>query len=189
MLPPLSGCVHLSVEGGCGGTTWALQYARNTLEMGKHVVWICNEIPDGERFSQIFTDVTPTAISKLHLSAVGENTEHGLVSATNLLRVLNNIELVVIDDWTSKTGKVKSSLQNSMNDLIELCTMNNVSMIAISSAYEDAAGAGWKSRGNLGGCHEWFLHRNNIESMLRELHTPDGIQYFTISDNGFTPHK
>ena len=188
MLPPLTGCVHLSVEGGCGGTTCGLQYARDVLANDKHVVWICEEIPDGDRFAQLFSELHPTAVSKLHLSAIGENTEIGINSAIDLLDALNNIQLVVIDDWTAKSGKSKSNVIKSMNKLIQKCKTNEVPMIAISSAYEDAAGNGWKSRGNLEGCELWFLHRNNLESMRREFHTPSGILNFTLSDEGFTPH-
>ena len=189
MLPVLAGCVHLSVAGGCGGTTWGLQYARDSLSQGKHVVWICDEMPDGERFSQIFVDVSPSAVSKLHLSAVGENTELGIQSASSLLEVLNNIDLVVVDDWTSKSGKSKTPVVNAMNDLIKLCATNDVAIIAISAAYEDAAGSGWKSRGTLSGCETWFLHRNAVNAMMRELHTEEGVQEYTLTDDGFTPRK
>ena len=189
MLPTLSGCVHLSVAGGCGGTTWGLQYARESLSRGKHVVWICDEMPDGERFSQLFVDVSPSAVSKLHLSAIGDNTEMGIQSASSLLEVLNNIDLVVVDDWTAKSGKAKTAVVNSMNELIKQCTKNGVTLIAISAAYEDATGSGWKQRGSLVGCETWFLHRNNINEMMRELHTETGAQEFILDDAGFTPRK
>jgi|ETNmetMinimDraft_21_1059911.scaffolds.fasta_scaffold14761_4 hypothetical protein len=188
MLPPLTGCVHLSVEAGCGGTTWGLQYAREVLGNDKHVVWICEEMPDGERFSQLFSQLHPTAVSKFHLSAIGENTDIGITSAIDLLDALKNIELVVIDDWTPKSGKSKSNVTKAMINLIQKCTVNDVRMIAISAAYEDASGSGWKSRGNLDGCEIWFLHRNNLESMMRELHTPADKLNYTLSDEGFTPH-
>ena len=41
----------------------------------------------------------------------GEQTEQGVQSATAPLRVLNNIALVVVDDWTDKTGRPKSSVE------------------------------------------------------------------------------
>jgi hypothetical protein len=189
MLPTLSGCVHLSVAGGCGGTTWGLQYARESLSQGKHVVWICENIPDGERLSQIFANVSPSAVSKLHLSAVGENTEVGLKSASSLLAALKNIDLVVIDDWTAKTGKVNTDVLKAMNELIKQCASNDVNLIAISTAYEDASGSGWKSRGNLIGSQTWFLHRNKTDSMMRELHTEGPVQEFILTDEGFTPRK
>jgi len=189
MLPPITDSVHLSVAGGCGGTTLGLQYARNVLSEGNHVVWICEEMPDGNRFSQIFSELSPVAVSKFHLSAVGDNTEIGINSAIGLLEVLNNIDLVVVDDWTAKFGKPSAGLMKSMKNLITICDKKNVSIIAISSAYEDAGGSGWKSRGNLNPCDIWFLHRSQIDTMRRELHIGDHVTEYILSDEGFTLRK
>ena len=38
MLPPISGCVHLSVACGCGGTTLGLKQARQVLISGDKVL-------------------------------------------------------------------------------------------------------------------------------------------------------
>ena len=187
MLPSPSGCVHLSVEGGCGGTTWGLQQARNALTEGKHVVWICEESPDAGRFSQMFANVSPSAVSKLHLSAVGENIDMGISSAISLLKVLSNIDLVVVDDWTAKTGKTSADLRKSVQKLINECKVNQVSLLLISSAYEDASGAGWKPRGGLKDCEIWFLHKGEREQQIRELHINGDVQEFTITDDGFIP--
>ncbi len=97
-------------------------------------MWICDNIPDGGRFSQLFANVSPSAVSKLHLSAVGENTEVGIKSAIDLLSVMENISLVVVDDWTAKTGRVGSDLRNSMQSLIPKCGEKDVAMMAVSSA-------------------------------------------------------
>ncbi len=189
MHPSPSSCVHLSVAAGCGGTTWGLQQARNALVEGKHVVWICDESPDVGRFSQMFTNVSPSVVSKFHLSAVGENIEAGIESGISLLKVLSNIDLVVVDDWTTKTGKASVDLRKSIHKLIEECKVNQVSLLMISSAYEDASGAGWKARGGLRGCEIWFLHRCSREERIRELHIDDVVNEFTITDDGFIPRK
>ena len=189
MLPSLSGPVHLAVGGGCGGTTFALQYARSALSEGMHVAWICDEFPDSDRFSQMFEEVSPIAVSKLHLIAVGENTAKGIQSAISLLNVLSNISLIVVDDWTPKSGRVNSNIQTEMITLMESCVECEVDFLAISSAYEDAAGGGWKSRGKLGDTPVWFLHRDEIDSMMRELHLPEQVLKLEIGDSGFTPRK
>ena len=189
MPPSPSGCVHLSVEAGCGGTTWGLQQARNALTEGKHVVWICEESPDATRFSQIFANVSPSAVSKLHLSVVGENIDMGIRSAISLLKVLSNIDLVVVDDWTAKIGKPSGDLRKSVHNLIVECKANQVSLLLISSAYEDASGAGWKARGGLKDCENWFLHRCNREEQIRELHIDGDVNEFTITDEGFIPRR
>jgi hypothetical protein len=189
MLAPLSGSIHLSVAAGCGGTTLGLQYAREVLTRGNHVVWICDEMPDGERFSQIFCELSPVAVAKFHLSAVGENTEIGIKSAIDLLSVMKNISLVVVDDWTGKTGRTASDLRNSVQNLIAKCSERGVVVIAISSAYEGADGSGWKARGGLKGCETWFLHRGQVDSMYRELHIQDTVTEYILSDEGFTLRK
>lgn len=189
MLPTISGCVHLSVAGGCGGTTWGLQYARNALQEEKHVVWICEDMPDGDRFSQIFSNLSTTSVSKFHVSAVGENTEQGIKSAIGLLQALDNISLVVVDDWTTKIGKVKPANLKAMLELIAECNSRDVELIAISSAYEDASGSGWKARGKLGGCETWFLHRSSVDSMMRELHIDDEVTIYILGDEGFIPRR
>ena len=152
-------------------------------------MWICEEMPDGNRFSQLFASISPSAVSKLHLSAVGENTEVGIKSAIDLLSVLENISLVVVDDWTSKTGKPSADLRKSMQTLISSCSEKEVAMIAISSAYEDASGSGWKARGGLKGCETWFLHRGQVDSMFRELHVQESMTQYVLSDEGFTLRK
>jgi hypothetical protein len=189
MQPSTSGCVHLSVEAGCGGTTWGLQQARDALTDGMHVVWICQESPDASRFSQMFANVSPSVVSKLHLSEVGENIEMGIESAIGLLKVLSNISLVVVDDWATKTGKTSGDLRKSMQKLIDQCKTNKVSLLVISSAYEDASGGGWKARGSLEGCEIWFLHRCERDDRIRELHLNEVVNEFTISDEGFTPRR
>ena len=52
--------IHLAVEGSCGGTTLGLQVARQTILDGGRGLWASPELPDGVRFSQIFSDVSPT---------------------------------------------------------------------------------------------------------------------------------
>ena len=56
-LPELPPITHLAVGEGCGGTSLALQYARNTLIDGGRVIWVCEKSPDSQRFSQILNDV------------------------------------------------------------------------------------------------------------------------------------
>ncbi len=187
-MPTIVGGVHLAVEGGCGGTTVGLQMAREFLKIDKHVIWICHEMPDGDRFGQLFADISPAAVSKMHLITVGEQTEQGIQSACALLRALNNISFVVVDDWTDKIGRPKSSVQKSMQILSKESRIRDVPLLAISSAYEDANGHGWKAR-KLDLDQTWFLHRSQVDPMRRELHTDDAIIELILGDEGFTPRK
>ena len=189
MLPNLEGCVHLSVEGGCGGTTFGLQHARQVLSTGNHVIWVCNEMPDGNRFAQLYNEVSPAAVSRMHLIAIGDNLEQGIRSATGLLNALNNIALVVVDDWTEKVGRASADAKAQIVQLSQTCTESNVPLLIISSAYEDANQKGWKARGNLNGFEIHFLHRSSVDTMIRELHNGDQVQQFILGDEGFTPRK
>ncbi|MDP6889331.1 MAG: hypothetical protein QF454_04805 [Candidatus Thalassarchaeaceae archaeon] len=189
MLPDLEGTVHLSVEGGCGGTTFALQHARQVLSTGSHVIWVCNEIPDGNRFSQLYSNVAPSAVSRMHLIAIGDNLEQGIRSATGLLDVLNNIALVVVDDWTAKVGRVTTNSKNLISNLSESCKISATPLLIVSSAYEDANSGGWKARGNLEDFDVYFLHRSNVNSMIRELHIAGDVQEYILEDEGFTRRK
>ena len=109
------------------------------------------------------------------------------MSAISLLNVLNNISLIVVDDWTPNTGKANAELVNSMRNLIDECLEKEVQFLAISSAYEDAGGDGWKSRGGLNECEIWFLHRCSRDERIRELHIDGVVNEFTITDEGFIP--
>jgi len=183
-MEPVTGCVHLAVEAGCGGTTFALQQARTVLADGRHVVWVCAEMPDGQRFSQLYEDVSPVAVARLHMAAVGDNIGHGITSALGLLGALNSIGLVIVDDWTAKTGKAPAELLTSIRSLIDCCQEGEVPLLLISSAYEDASGKGWKSRGGLK-VETWFLHPE--EMSIRNIVKSDSTQQCTLGDEGFTP--
>ena len=66
-LPELPPITHLAVGEGCGGTSLALQYARNALIDGGRVIWVCEKSPDSQRFSQILNDVDVVSLAKFHM--------------------------------------------------------------------------------------------------------------------------
>ena len=45
--------IHLSVEGGCGGTTFGLHCAVDCIQSGGRVLWASPEMPNATRFSQL----------------------------------------------------------------------------------------------------------------------------------------
>jgi predicted ATP-dependent serine protease len=183
----VDGIVHLSVESGCGGTTFALQVAREHLTDGSHVVWVCSEMPNSDRFSQLYTDVDLVAVSRLHVIAVGENIVQGLTSANSMVTALDSITMIVIDDWAPKSGQVPSEILDKMRGLIECAEKQNVSLLMVSSAYEDASGnQQWKSRGNLD-CDVWFLTRSDSMPSVRELHQDGTVLKLNLLDEGFIP--
>ena len=189
MLPTPIGCVHLSVSNGCGGTTWALQQAKYILMKDLHVIWICDKIPDGDRFSQICSDLPPSLLSRLHVSANGDNTELGVKSGTRFLSGLSNIGLVIVDNWAPRSGKPPASLKKSMEELVNSCSAKKIPLIAISSSYEDVANGGWKARSGLKSCEIWFLHKNEVDTMVREIHHGELVTRYRLDDSGFSPRN
>ncbi|MDP6905949.1 MAG: hypothetical protein QF440_00850 [Candidatus Thalassarchaeaceae archaeon] len=188
-LPTVNGCIHLSVEAGCGGTTFALQIARDKLANGEHVVWVCNEIPDGLRMSQIYADVSPVAVSKLHMAAVGDNVIQGISSAQRLIPVLQSLGLIVVDDWAPKSGRVSTEVSANIRELIENASVKNTPLLLISAAYEDASGeTGWKARGDID-VSTWFLHKSQDGISKRELFHGDSISIYDLLEEGFILRK
>ena len=167
------------------GTTFAMQIAREILSDNRHVIWICNEMPDGGRMSQIFADSSPTSVSKLHVAAIGENLTQGVSSASGLLVELESLGLIVVDDWAPKSGAVPTDSQSSMRQLIELCEKRSVPLVIISAAYEDASDkSGWKARGSLD-IPTWYLHISSAGLSIRELNCEGETIQFTLKDEGF----
>ncbi|MGB0329928.1 MAG: hypothetical protein ACPGCU_04840, partial [Candidatus Poseidoniaceae archaeon] len=58
--------IHLSVEGGCGGTTFGLHCAVNEIQTGGRVLWASPEMPNATRFSQLFASLNIVESSRFH---------------------------------------------------------------------------------------------------------------------------
>ena len=46
--------IHLAVEGSVGGTSLGLHVAADVIGDGGRVLWVGEEMPDNQRFSQLF---------------------------------------------------------------------------------------------------------------------------------------
>ena len=195
---PMADQVHLCVEAGCGGTSWGLQLAREALARGAHVCWVCSEIPDGARFGQLFAEVSPAAVSRMHIAAVGENLTQGALSAVGLIESLGNLGLVVLDDWAPHAGQVPKASVDAVLRVAESARTAEVPLLIISAAFEDAdptstpdgCPEGWRGRkmsalGDAGFTH-WFLLRHSKGIARRVLHQGDAVLDFTLEESGFT---
>ena len=134
------GTTHLSVVSGSGGTTLGLQIARELILKNKHVFWISQNMPDPTRFSQLFGHVPFSSSSKLHISEAGENTEFAILSTMNVVSAMNNVGAVIIDDWLPRAGKASKKDVESVSKLSSVCRESDVSLLLISSAYENVEG-------------------------------------------------
>ena len=109
--------IHLNVEGSCGGTTFALTMAKNSLIDGGRVLWVSPEFPDETRFSQIFAEVDITSSTRFHAVNLVGKLEQTVDSLTRLAGSLPNVTLIVIDDWCEKQGKIPISSISAMQKL------------------------------------------------------------------------
>ena len=109
--------IHLNVEGSCGGTTFALTMAKNSLIDGGRVLWVSPEFPDETRFSQIFAEVDITSSTRFHAVNLVGKLEQTVDSLTKLAGSLPNVTLIVIDEWCEKQGKIPTSSISAMQNL------------------------------------------------------------------------
>ena len=139
-LPLLIGGVHLSVEGGVGGTTFAMQASREVLDSGARVLWTSETLPDGERFSQLFEGTSPIALARFHAMKAGIDLAGSLRSVASLAAGFSTTRLIVVDDWTGRDAQPAPLVQELIESLLTLVQDRECTVLAISSTYEDAAG-------------------------------------------------
>ena len=98
--------IHLAVEGSCGGTSFGLHVARQAILNGGRVLWAAPEMPDGTRFSQIFSDVSPTESSRFHAMNLVGNVDQAIESLLKTAKALPNVSLNVLDDYCPESGQI-----------------------------------------------------------------------------------
>jgi len=188
-LPPLDGLVHLAVASGCGGTTLGLQCVRRELETGGRAIWVSPESPNPERFRQLLNSIPLSTLSKLHLFPCGDAISTGVQAAGRLSNTLDT-SLIVIDDWTSRSGHVDPMAASAISELVKSMPENPPNLLVISALYEDASGEEtWKVRGRGKleecGCQTWLLTVEEGGHQRRQLDTGQEKLSLIIGDSGF----
>jgi hypothetical protein len=146
-LPELPPVTHLAVAEGCGGTSLALQYARNILKDGGRVIWVCEKSPDSGRFSQILCDIDVVSLAKFHMMECGETISGGVLTAGKLAEKLTP-ELFVVDDWTPRTGQPDRLAIAAIESITKILGPTKCKLLITSALYSDASGKEvWKTRG------------------------------------------
>jgi len=110
--------IHLAVEGSCGGTSLGIQLARQAIDDGGRVLWASPELPDGTRFSQIFTGIDLVASSRFHAMNLVGNVDQAIESLLHTAKVLPGVTLVVLDDYCPNSGQMPSDVIKAVNGLI-----------------------------------------------------------------------
>ena len=131
--------IHLAIEGSCGGTTIGLQMAANEISKGSRVLWDGLEMPNPNRFQQLFAHISPVASSKFHammMSGTLDKAVDALISAANNLP---SVSLIILDDWCENSGKISQKYLSE----IKRCSDNvskQIKIILISKGTVDASG-------------------------------------------------
>jgi len=188
MLDLDSGPIHLSVEAGIGGTTLALNLADCVLRTEARVVWLCRKIPNGERMTQIFSNLESSVLERFFAIEFGE----GFLTKVNLVKPilsqLNENDLIVVDDWCPSHGRVPSSDLQASKLIIEYASRTRI--LLISKAYENPSSEGfpWRSRGgDIEGVRQvWLLMNNQIRGTRVLIEGENKIE-LELDDFGFHP--
>ena len=188
-LPKLPCRLHLAVTGSVGGTTLALQYARQSIVEGGRVIWASEKIPDPVRFSQIFADVDIVSSSRFHAIELGTNLEQGIKQVIDASDFLPSVILVVIDDWAPKQGKTPSSTIALAEKVLAVAD-REMSVILTSKTYGNpAAGADSKVRGGErlenAGCETWHLTREESKPEIRQINSAEESFSLRLGDEGY----
>ena len=99
--------IHLSVEGGCGGTTLGLHCAVNSIQSGGRVLWASPEMPNATRFSQLFQSLNIVESSRFHAMNLIGAMDRCVDAIVEAERSLPRVGLIVLDDWCSPTGRIE----------------------------------------------------------------------------------
>ncbi len=175
--------IHLAVEGSCGGTTLGLQIARQVIDEGGRVLWAAPELPDGVRFSQIFSDVSLTASSRFHAMNLVGNVDQSIESLLKTARVLPNVSLVVLDDYCPDSGPMPSDIITAVNKLISDTNWTTL-LISKGGTSMDSSPLVARGKSKLETDKVWLLTRPDSDSK-RVLWMDDSEIKLRLNEEGF----
>ena len=180
--------IHLNVEGSCGGTTFALTMAKNSLIDGGRVLWVSPEFPDETRFSQIFAKVDITSSTRFHAVNLVGKLEQTVDSLTKLAGSLPNVTLIVIDEWCEKQGKIPNSSISAMQKLSKSIPEEIVLVLITKLGTNVSGGSEFNVRGEKAMLEAKFsicqLTKQN-NSSKRMFRRDDESFELLIEDSGF----
>ena len=182
--PNLDGSsIHLAVEGSCGGTTLGLQLARQVINEGGRVLWAAPELPDGVRFSQIFSDVSLTASSRFHAMNLVGNVDQAIDSLLKTAKALPNVSLVVLDDYCPDSGQIPKDVFSAINKLISDTSWTTL-LISKGGVSMDSNPLVARGKNKLNTNEVWLLTRPNSDSK-RTLWIGDEPTELRLDEDGF----
>ena len=136
---PENNLIHLAVEGSVGGTTLGLHVAADTIGDGGRVLWVGEEMPDNQRFSQLFNHLSLIDASRFHAMSFSSSFDKAIDSIISALESLPSVRLIVLDDWCSHSGKIPASLILEIERLSKNISAE-IKLLLISKSSIDASG-------------------------------------------------
>ena len=175
--------IHLAVEGSCGGTTLGLQLARQVIDEGGRVLWASPELPDGVRFSQIFSEISLTASSRFHAMNLVGNVDQAIDSLLKTAKALPNVSLVVLDDYCPDSGAIPSDVIKAVNKLISDTSWTTL-MISKGGVAMDSSPLVARGKKKLQADKVWLLTRQESDSK-RVLWMDEVEVHLRLKEEGF----
>lgn len=182
--------IHLAVEGSTGGTTLGLHIATNIIEQGGRVLWASPDMPDGVRFGQLFAHLSLTESSKYHAMNLVGALKQSVDVLLETSSALPSVQLVVLDDWCPKSGKLKNDKIEQVQRLADGLS-DHMCLLLISKGSVDASGTRSEriyARGETAmqkaGFELWRLERSG-DGPLRELFQDKAMKQLLLKEEGF----
>ena len=180
--------IHLSIEGGCGGTTLGLHCAVNTIQSGGRVLWASPEMPNATRFSQLFQALNIVESSRFHAMNLIGAMDRCVDAIVEAERSLPRVGLIVLDDWCSPTGRIEKDHLQAVLDLSKRI-QPETTLLLISKSGTDVTGADEsyrprsKSEFEKGGFEIWGLYSDEKNRIHLDQH--GAVEHVTINESGF----
>lgn len=180
--------IHLSVAGGCGGTTFGLQSAVDEIQSGGRVLWASPEMPNATRFSQLFSSLNIVQSSRFHaLNLIGamDRCVDAIVEAE---QSLPRVGLVILDDWCSPTGRIEKEHLDAVFDLAQRIN-SDTSLLLISKSGTDVTGSvkpyriRSETKFSEQGFATWALYGGDNGFTILDLQ--DDVKRLKIEESGF----
>ena len=182
--------IHLAVEGSVGGTTLGLHVAADTIRDGGRVLWVGEEMPDNQRFSQLFKHLSLIDASRFHAMSFSSSFDKAIDAIISALDSLPSVRLIVLDDWCSNSGKIPARLILEVERLSKNID-KKIKLLLISKSSIDASG---KKKGTSFARAEVSMVKNGFsifvlsrpkDGPFRVLRWSDGSIDLNLTESGF----
>ena len=179
----------MAVEGSVGGTTVGLHMSADVIENGGRVLWVGLDMPNPDRFPQLFSHLSPVSSSRFHAMMIAGALDKAIEAVISAANTLPSVELVILDDWCDSSGKIPkkqleqiSNLGKSVNEKIRILLISKGSLDVSGKRQGDIFARAENHFVN-DGYEVWTLSRTKT-GHLRKLICGEVITQLKIVENG-----